>query len=379
LNLLGNAIKFTESGKVTIRVKEEIEVTLMPEALCLKNKETPLKENSLGESLLKPLNDSEPESIRRIYFEIEDTGIGISKDNLQNLFKLFGKLEQSNSKINQHGVGLGLAISQNLVERLNDHIPGENIRVESQPGRGSKFYFCLLATLSSNAEEDVLFEDLKKIKPQEFVFHNNSKSVSKCDLSETKLMINHYNNNNIDITPKSLSQRNIDNVLKSDQHPNTTSLRAHFSHQERIPLNVLAVDDDQVNLIVIKNYLSKPTAKYDFNLETANNGCQAIELIKKNSNLEGRAFDVVLMDCNMPVMDGYQASKLLSELMKAGEIAVVPIIAITANAATLDRDLCLASGMDSFLSKPLKRVELVTEMDNQITKFSFQRQKPLIK
>ena len=90
---------------------------------------------------MKLLDDYEPECIRRVHFEYEDIDIGISKENFKNLF---GKLEQPNSNINHHGVDLGLAISQNLVESLNEYIPGENIRVKSFR-QGSKFYPRLLA------------------------------------------------------------------------------------------------------------------------------------------------------------------------------------------------------------------------------------------
>ncbi len=122
------------------------------------------------------------------------------------------------------------------------------------------------------------------------------------------------------------------------------------------PTRVLIVDDDQINLLVARGYLDSMEDGV-FLYETANNGLEALDIIinKKSKEIY---FDVILMDCNMPVIDGFQASCLIKKMEKAKEIPYVPIVAITANVAIADKDKCLKHGMDYFLPKPYKKNQL---------------------
>jgi CheY-like chemotaxis protein len=119
-------------------------------------------------------------------------------------------------------------------------------------------------------------------------------------------------------------------------------------------VRILVVDDDQVNLLVATNYL-RSFNKYCF--DTANNGQEAIELIKMKS-LSGLFYDIVLMDCNMPVMDGFEATNILTNMMEKGKIPKLLVIACTANASSKDFEKCYKSGMIDFIVKPFTKYEL---------------------
>ncbi len=113
---------------------------------------------------------------------------------------------------------------------------------------------------------------------------------------------------------------------------------------------VLVVDDDEINLMVETNYLKK--FGYN-NVTVARNGQEAINEIQDQSS-KGNNFDIIFMDCNMPVMDGYQASNEIKEMMGKGAIKPVKIIAVTANVSDSDKERCSRNGMDHFLTKPIK-------------------------
>ena len=245
-NLLGNALKFTVEGRVTLRVSFEAD---------------------RGEAFL-------------LRIEVEDTGVGIRQDHLPSLFESF---TQSDSTITRRfgGTGLGLAI----VRRLSQLMHGD-CGVSSEYGTGS----CFWVTIQ---------------------LHRDTQQARSA-------------------VPRALS---------SAEDVDATSLDA---------LNVLIVEDNEVNQIVIRGFLSA----FGCCCTVADNGADAVRLLTANHR-----FDLVLMDCQMPGMDGLEATRRVRAFEAKGN-SRVPIVALTANAMVGDRDLCLAAGMDDFLSKPFRGVDL---------------------
>ncbi|MFA5417496.1 MAG: response regulator [Bacteroidales bacterium] len=244
INLINNAIKFTKNGSVSLGIKVET-----------KDKDEV-----------------------KLYFEITDTGIGITKEGLTKLFKSFSQVSQSTQR-EYGGTGLGLAIAKNLTELMN----GE-IGVRSKPGVGSTFWFTAFFNVRENAH--------------------------------TSLELNNENQ------PDTVQQFK----TKSDQ------------------LKILLVEDNIINQKVAKGILNN----LGFEVAIANNGALGLELYKKEKA------DIILMDIQMPVMDGFTAT---GEIRKYEEQKHLPrsyIVALTANALKEDREKCFAVGMNDFITKPFK-------------------------
>ena len=241
INLIGNAIKFTHKGGVTIEVEVE----------------------------------SETADQIMLHFKINDTGIGVASDMYESIFEAFTQAEPSTAR-RYGGTGLGLAICRDLVALMQGRI-----WVESQLGAGSTFHFTAAFGRTSG----------------------------------------------ISIKPKS---PRIEPVVT-----------AHAS------MRVLIVEDGHVNQLVGARMLEKRGHL----VTLVSSGQEAIDLLKKES------FDAVLMDVHMPGINGYEATARIRRTEQDTD-RHVPIIAMTANAMKGDRELCLASGMDDYISKPLRSAEL---------------------
>ena len=235
-NLLGNAIKFTSFGSVRLRVA------------------------SLGRS-----NDR-----IRLRFTVHDTGIGISREQIGELFTPFSQADNSTTR-RFGGTGLGLSISKQLVELMH----GE-IGVNSKPGKGSSFWFELPLEISAQAvsETAVVDEDLP-------------------------------------------------------------------------PQRILLVEDNLVNQKVAEGILSR----LGHLVEVVGNGQLALEALGRSN------YDLVLMDCQMPVMDGFTATQRLRTSSTVINPAI-PVIAMTAHAMQGDREQCLAAGMNDYIAKPISEKEI---------------------
>ncbi|MCB1948003.1 MAG: response regulator [Burkholderiales bacterium] len=244
-NLLSNAFKFTDAGKVQLDVS------------CIPNSQ---------------------EKKAELQLTVTDTGVGISIENQSQLFHAYSQVGSSTQHIK--GTGLGLVITQNLLTLMNG-----KITVSSKLGQGSKFLVVI-----------PLAYDNKPAKP-----------------------LPTYNPGTI--------------------KPHTSSAR---------PIRVLVVEDNAVNQIVSKTMLER------FNCEVvlANNGAEAIETFTKLH------FDLILMDCNMPVMDGFEATKQIRLLEQKNHTAPTPIVAVTAHAFDHIKRECLATGMNDHLSKPFDMAQL---------------------
>jgi CheY-like chemotaxis protein len=237
LNLVGNAVKFTESGHVEVAV-----------------------------SLVHREGGSE-----ELAFSVRDTGIGIAPDQIPKLFQKFSQVDGSYSR-RYGGSGLGLSICDGLARCMNGRI-----EVESQPGAGSAFRFVL---------------PVQRAEPQPAV-----SPVEK--------------------------------------------------HSDAVRLRILVAEDNMVNVKVTSGMLKQ----LGHELSVASNGLEAVEAVRSGS------YDIVLMDCQMPEMDGFAATAAIRELPSAFRQPV--IIAMTANAMAGDRERCLTAGMDDYLAKPL----LISDLD----------------
>ena len=260
INLLNNAVKFTESGSVTVCVVLE----------------------DLGQ-------DS-----TLVRFEVQDTGIGISRANQDRVFQPFLQADGSTTR-KYGGTGLGLAICAKLVALMHG-----NIGVVSSPGHGSMFHFTA----------------------------RFAHPPGKPDRSG--------------VTSASASPPAQD-ALKLPLPPETSV------HSDRAMVRILVVEDVMVNQLVTRRQLGK--LGYT-NVDSAANGLEALVTLAKAT------YDVVLMDCEMPVLDGREATREFRR-NEHGQ-RHTRVIAVTAKALVDDREKCLAAGMDDYVSKPLRLEELAT-------------------
>jgi len=241
-NLVGNAIKFTERGEIGVGVS-------------VAGRE--------GDTFL-------------IRFDINDTGIGIAPDALKTIFEAFSQADGSMAR-KYGGTGLGLAIARQLVQLM-----GGEIGVESQPGRGSTFWFTVRAPKAQNDRAP-----------------NDARSGA------------------VDVIPTSFCGR------------------------------VLLAEDNPVNRELAVAMLEAASLQ----VMLAHDGREAV------SAAAAGGIDLILMDCQMPEMDGFAATQAIREAQAPGD-ARIPIVALTANAMEGDRERCLEAGMDDYLSKPFKPLQL---------------------
>ena len=242
LNLVGNAIKFTERGGVTLRL-------------------APVPAGGLRAG---------------VAFEVSDTGIGIATDAITSLFEPFSQVDGTRRR---GGTGLGLAISQRIVEAMGGHIT-----VESHVARGSRFRFVL------SFERD----------------HSTVHPVA------------------------------VDSAMGGLDAVST------------LGGTVLVVEDNMVNRMIALQMLQSLGVQ----VIEADDGAQALDKVAQH------AVDLVLMDCHMPVMDGYTATRRIREREARLGLPRIPIVALTANAFDEDTSQALAAGMDAHLAKPYTRGQL---------------------
>lgn len=247
VNLIGNSLKFTNEGEVTVSVKK-IEET---------------------------------EDNYKMKFSVKDTGIGIHKDKLTTIFERFTQAEESTTRT-YGGTGLGLNIVKQLIELQN----GE-ISVKSEPNRGSEFIFLLTYKKAENKE-------------------TAPKPMSKNDLGHLKILL---------------------------------------------------CEDNILNQKLAKSVINS----FGFDLDIAHNGEEGIELLSQNK------YDLVLMDLQMPVKDGYQTTDYIRNEMNSS----VPIIAMTAHSLVGEQERCYKVGMNAYVPKPfkqsvlLKAIKTVMNPDNE--------------
>ena len=242
-NLMGNALKFTTGGTVTLRAE--------------------------------PLAQPDADGCPWIRVSVTDSGIGMTPAQMGQLFQRFSQADTSTTR-RFGGSGLGLVICKHLVELM-----GGSIHVDSEPGRGSTFWF--------------------------------------------------------------------DVPLHTALEPGSPVAAAADPQRERPrAAHVLVVEDNTVNRLVVQAMLER----LGMTVALADDGAQAVAAV------EAQPFDLVLMDCQMPVMDGYEATR---RIRSAGHArAGIPIVALTAHALAEDRQRCVAAGMNGYLAKPVTADALAT-------------------
>ncbi|MFA7895598.1 response regulator [Pseudomonas putida] len=354
-NLLSNALKFTRFGRVDVR--------------------------------LEPM-------IGGVRLEVRDTGIGIPEEAQARIFQPF---TQAGAGITRQygGTGLGLALTRNLCKAMHGHL-----HIRSQPGFGSRFTaeLPLSAYAKADAPEPLhasvaaltaagsgLHELMLGLLPALGLAYSRHDGIATVTSASDLLILD-----DVQALPevRRVSQVPIllvtayGNFLPSEQalamaplhqlaRPLTraalyqTLHRVLQGHDAEHPLatpppatargraRILLVEDNPVNQLVAKGML----AKLGCQVELATQGAEAL------ARLEEQAFDLVLMDCNMPVMDGYEATQRIRE---RGRWPGLPIVALTANAMPEERDRCRAAGMDDYLAKPFRREDLLAVVDRWV-------------
>lgn len=389
VNLIGNAVKFTEKGEVTVRVRKEAESD----------------------------NDA------TIHVAVSDTGIGIPKDKQKVIFEVFEQLVSSMTR--QHrGTGLGLAISSQLVEMM-----GGRIWVESKYRQGSTFHFTFKLELRHDSEANVYYADPVAVRDLRVLLVDADrinrkileemllswgmkptavegpiealKAIEKAKISGKKfsvaMMDTHMRGMScFELARKIISDPEMSDIVamiitsagqrgdsakcrelgisaylpkpikKSELLNAITSLLArkhsksrkselitrHVLRKKHRSLNILLAEDNIINQQLAVRLLEKRGHK----VVVAENGQEALDI------LEREEFDLMIMDVQMPVMDGFKATKAIREKeKKTGRH--IPIIAMTARAMKGDRESCFMAGMDDYLPKPIKPDKLYSTVE----------------
>lgn len=380
INLVNNAIKFTDNGEIVIRVKviEQSDVTAL------------------------------------VSFEVQDSGIGMTEKQLEKVFSPFVQADSSTTR-QYGGTGLGLSICRKLAELM-----GGAIRIQSFPGKGSQV-FCTVrlgvnntpkankaiasvelqscrvlvvddnatareimsnilqslglettAVKSAAAAMDALLLAQQEERPYQLVMMDwlmpnknglealqQIQSNTAIALTPAIIMVTAYSRDDLlrqaqdidfaallekPVTPSSVLDAINSLFAQADNSTNHVSSRPH--HWQNQPdfsairgRRILLVEDNQFNRDLILSVL----VATDLHIDIAVNGLEATKKLERNP------YDLVLMDCQMPVMDGYQATR---HIRQNPRLASLPIIAMTANAMVGDREKCLAAGMSDYITKP---------------------------
>ena len=391
VNLVGNAIKFTENGELEVKVQAEVQTA--EEAI--------------------------------LHFSVRDTGIGIPVNKQQMIFDSFSQADSSTTR-KYGGTGLGLTISAQLVGLM-----GGRIWVESDVGKGSTFHFTVLVAPGPARPSPELSEVSKLIGMPLVVVDDNATNRRIIEDSVTRwrmrptvvedataaievlrrahalgtqipLVLTDAHMPGIDgfgLVERIRQEPSLSNVLivmltsggeRGDaarcqklgiaaylckpfdrlelrdvllhvlaRDPATpgqnTLVTRHTVLEQQRSLSFLVAEDDAVNQRLITRLLEKR----GHSVVLAHNGLEAVEAFEKQS------FDIVLMDAQMPEMDGFAATQLIREKEKTSG-AHLPIIALTALAMKGDEERCLAAGMDGYVSKPLKLEELFSVIEKVV-------------
>lgn len=393
VNLVGNAIKFTEKGEIVIRA----------------------------------VVDNISESKVQLLFSVSDTGVGISHNDQKHVFERFVQADGSITR-RFSGTGLGLAISAQLVKLM-----GGEIGVQSEPGKGSTFWFtmaggkatvegtrplviptslkgipvlvvddnktnrliigkivtgfgCQVTEVSSGSEAlHELRQGLSKSKPYQLVLMDmqmpemsGEQTLREIkvdrDLTKTKVIILTSMGYSGDASRldtmgcsayllKPIRQKELFNTilavmgqerLPQPQQTGSIITRHALAESERDSNCILLAEDNEINQKLALRLLQK----VGYSVDVVETGRQAFEAVQK------KEYRLVLMDVQMPDVDGFEATKMIRKL--SGGVSKVPIVAMTAHVMSGDRDKCIQAGMNDYLSKPLNVEEVITTVKKYV-------------
>ncbi|OGV60905.1 MAG: hypothetical protein A2X45_06085 [Lentisphaerae bacterium GWF2_50_93] len=392
-NLVGNAVKFTQKGEIVVRAE--------------------MKKDEWNKSL--------------IYFEVQDSGIGIPGQKIDSLFSAFTQIDTSSTR-NFGGTGLGLSISKRLVEKM-----GGAIGVLSEEGRGSTFWFTVLLdkqtssqqrrklplerfhdirilTVDDNATNRLVMEKLlgswefshdevesassalaalrtarKAGKPYKMAFLDLLMPITDGETLAAEIKNDPEISGTILVMmssagplleklmkdrklfsaslPKPVRKSHLfdcivnltgeDRFIKEAAEPETTGTASGKNPARKI----LLAEDNEINQKVACAILAKMNIRPDI----ATNGFEAVRKLEKTD------YELVLMDIQMPVMDGFEATRVIRDRNSRVLNHDVPIIAMTAHALKGDREKCLEIGMDDYVSKPVKPKDLADAISRQLS------------
>ncbi|KAJ9651205.1 hypothetical protein H2198_009507 [Neophaeococcomyces mojaviensis] len=325
LNLLSNSIKFTQTGKVTLGVSL-VPSTKTAEELVSQSsdhKETPSRASQSSSTSDPPIE---------IQFVVEDTGCGMTKATIDKMFEAFSQADPSTAR-QYGGTGLGLTISRQFVETMNG-----TIKFESTPGVGTRAVVRIAFQKASHEAEEV---DLT-LSGTSHVTAGDVKPVTEAYATSCGMAAEPAHQ-----TPAIKGSRNLANPANAS----TT-----VSMDDRNKILVLIIDDNAVNLKIA----TLMTEKLGLQVITASNGEEALDILETRAESEQPSPDIILMDCMMPIMDGYEATRRLREDTSrfSARARSTPIIALTASAHKGDMERCLEAGMDDYLIKPVNKKKL---------------------
>ncbi len=412
VNLVSNALKFTEKGEVVIEVFSE----------RLTYNDIPQDNEYLRFLNEKPFAEEEWVLLK---FQVRDTGPGIPADRMDRLFHPFSQVDASITR-RYGGTGLGLVIAKRLVEAM-----GGKIWVESSLNKGTSFFFTLFAKvthsrrrvnfLTSSAmlkDQRVLIVDDGEInrrilhiqterwgmipeifeKPEDAlawlqkeplldvaILDLQMPAMDGCQLARKIHLLDKYKDIPLILLSSSLPSKGTDTnsidefavrLMKPIKQAElfsaltaalgkvknvTKSLRQNktFDHTlaARLPLKILVAEDNIINQKVAMRVLQQ----FGYRTDLASNGKEAVEAVERQQ------YDLLFMDMQMPEMDGLEATRRICARFNPSERPY--IVAMTANALKEDHELCLAAGMDDYLSKPVRPEDIKGAIENAAMRF----------
>lgn len=340
LNLLSNAVKFTFRGSVTL-VLDPVNRSLNPShAINLEDDQT------------------EKTIFNGVRITVKDTGIGINQENQKRLFQAFEKLELGHkSVINATGAGLGLLISNNLVQRLSPEELADKdakiIKFESREKVGSSFYFEIYSwKLAADGSHSKGIE-MSETNHPDSIFSEKGLETGSIQLLTREFLDANANSRGVIrrnvITLDTMGSENIDERL--GKHYTQPLIASPVTCKCN---KMLIVDDDPFNLTALDQILNKLHIQCDW----AFNGQEAIEKIlfrQRNPCCSAcQQYKAMFLDCSMPILDGFETAARLRQMINNREIDNLKIIACTAFVQQSDEDKARAAGMDDFCTKPIK-------------------------
>lgn len=385
INLIGNSIKFTLKGEVILHIKSK-------------------------------MNDS------IIEFIVSDTGVGIPSDHISKLCQPYATFD-TKDQLNKEGIGLGLNICKKLISLLG---PTGNLKIKSKEGEGTQIKFRLFKNLKSSKDETSESEVMisqrtitrarilqnQKLNSNFSIFckpslQNLEKNLTKTDSKNNEIELKIKTN--ISLKEEILDLKSNLNVEFNSEYAinSNSSCKIHsipilkkksvFYELERLSsekneekffkkkegsimnnfssnmpsLQVLIVDDCPFNCLVISNYLKK-MKKYNILFNSVSNGLECLNIFLETNhiNTESQTIQIIILDCIMPIKNGYETAKEIKRLAKIGTHYDAFIIGSTSLNGEAEEKKCLESGMDFILEKPVGEKEIF-EIFDMITKFIY--------